>query len=189
MNETLRAFTAWLGFPGLTFDLDQPSRRRIIWVSALPALIVVAVLTQIALILVFDDFDPYPGFAPEFWRRIWLLSQAVATATPVAVAILIGAGVRPWRRSEGSWMLLIGLALAFVAFGLVTASAWIYAVFDFSDAVTLRADIWLLYSWEPGFLAIGYFFLAFRSLGGGRRSASPRPRRYRPSEEPPSPSP
>ena len=184
MNETLRQLSAWLGFPGLTFDLDERSRRRIMWVSALPALIVCAVLTEISLGYALDQRLP----PPDPWDRVGGVALALEIGMlPVAVAILFAASLRPWRRAEGSWLLLIGLALAITALGLATVSSGMFAAFGGEEAQNLRAYTWLSSAQQFGLLAIGYFFLAFRALViGGRRPAVRRPHRYRPPAEGPS---
>jgi len=181
MNETLRDLSAWLGFPRLTFDLDERSRRRIMWVSVLPALIVSAVLTEISLGYALEQNVP----PPDFWDRVGGVASAVEFGMlPVAVAILFAAGLRPWRRAEGSCLLLIALALAITALGLATVSSGMFAVFDPQKAQNLRAYTWLTTAQPFGLLAIGYFFLAFRALViGGRRPAVRRPRRYPPPPE------
>jgi hypothetical protein len=183
MNDNLRAFTTWLGFPGLTFDLDERSRRRIMWVSALPALIVCAVLTEISLGYALDQYLP----PPDFWERVRLVAGAVQFMVPVSVAILLAAGLRPWRRAEGSSLLVIGLALGLVSFGLATASTWMFVVFQPEEAQDLRAYTWLSAAYPPGFLAIGYFFLAFRALAAPAARPRRAPRRYRPAPRGPSP--
>jgi hypothetical protein len=183
MSNTLRAFTTWLGFPGLTFDLSERSRRRILWVSALPALIVSAVLTDISLGYALDEYLP----PPEFWERVSAVAGTVQYAMlPLGVAVLVAAGLRPWSRSEGSWLLLIGLSLATAAFGLATVSSGMHALYGLEEAQDLRAYTWASAAYPAGFLAIGYFFLAYRALAGEQRPPVRRPGRYRPAPRGPS---
>ena len=64
-------------------------------------------------------------------------------------------------------MFTIGLSLAVIAMGLAVVGTLLFGVFDTRDAFNWHASTWLFIASEFGFLAIGYFFVAFRALAPG----------------------
>ncbi len=114
------------------------------------------------------------------------VSVAVSFLLPLALALLFAAGIRRWSLQEGSWMFLIGGILAAIAAAAGLLTVMIYAITEDRELLSdLRPGTWREISATFGFLAIGYFFVAYRAAAQRpRRRTGPRPRRRRP----PSPS-
>ncbi len=161
MNDLLVAAARTFGIPELSFKLDRESQRRVVLVSVLPALVVCALLFVVGLAYAFDPQQDMP----EAWLRVSLVSSTASTAfLPVAIAILFAAGIGTWNRAAGSWMFVIGLSLAVIALGLAVVGTLLFAAYDTLDAFNWHANTWLLIAGDLGFMAIGYFFVAFRAL-------------------------
>ena len=98
----------------LRWKIDDASRRRLILTSALPAFVVAAQLTEVALIYAFSQSELYyPGAFEdgpgEFWERLYrVATTSVQALLPAAIAVLFLAGIIRWTRAEGSWMFLAG---------------------------------------------------------------------------------
>ncbi len=179
----------------LNLGLNKASRAKVIRVSLLPMLIVAALLSGVALTFIFSSIEllgyPDSGAAPEFWGRFYRVTLTVRYLYPLAVALLVVAGLGQWRRAEGAWMLLIGGCLALFALAFALVSGVMSAAFDGREALLdLHTGTWSDMSYTLGFLAIGYFFVAYRASTVVRPQRSPRPpgrrggRRRRPAPEP-----
>jgi len=180
MTSLQEIYDSYVRPMNLSWRLGDASRRRLVLATALPALVVGAQLTQVVLAYVFsraellygDEFGG-PG---EFWERLNRAAAVVVdTLLPVAIAVLFLIAIRRWTRVEGSWMLLIGAALATLAalFGGMTTLVYI-ATEDFELISDLGADLWPDVARTFGFLSIGFFFVAYGALAPGRsRQRSP----------------
>ncbi|HEU4758808.1 MAG TPA: hypothetical protein VFT91_02385 [Dehalococcoidia bacterium] len=171
------------GFPGFTLRLTRRSQRRLVWVSFLPMLVVSAILIDLALSYAFDSL--FLGAAgqsvPDAWSRLSAVSDTLRSfGMPLALAIFFAAGTQGWSRAEGSWMFLTGAVLAFLALGLGLASMLIYALEDIRDTQMWRPQTWTFIANELSFLAVGYFFVAYRA-GALARAPRARVRRRRPA--------
>lgn len=172
----------------LRWRIDDNSRRRLIMASALPAFVVAAQLTLVALSYIFSPDELYygreVGGAGEFWVRLnRAATVAVDTLLPVAIAVLFLVGILGWTRPEGSWMLLAGAGLATLAAWFATMTIVTYAATeDFELIYDIGAEQWPDMARTFGFLSVGYFFVAYRGLATSRRV--PAPRRQQPPEGP-----
>jgi hypothetical protein len=162
VDAYLQSVATYFGFPRLVLQLNERSRKRIMRVSILPAAVFVAQLIGVSLRIKFGVWQDFPE--PEFWQRVGATSSLTQALLPLAVAVVFASGFRPWGRAEGSWMFLIGAALAAVSLGLGLSAALMYALFSPDDAQLLHADAWAGTASDAGFLAVGYFFVAYRSL-------------------------
>ncbi len=172
MNAYLQSVAAYFGLSRLDFRLEEDSWKRIVRVSILPTVVFAATLIQVSLRIKFAESMPLE--MPEFWQRVESISDLAPALVPLAVAAVFASGLRPWSRAEGSWMFLIGAALAAVSLGLVLSAAFMYALLGREDAHLLRAYTWAFVGYVAGFLAVGYFFVAYRSMPTGQASdASP----------------
>ncbi len=145
------------------WGLNSASRRRIILASALPAIFVAAQIIQ-AIALYAIDEDRLLG--EGFWHRVYYATAALLAVSPVAVGALFFAGVRRWSRAEGSWMLLIGTLLAFVAVTFGFMATLVFAVIIDEELISdLRVNfVWLSIARTFGLLSVGFFFVAYRGL-------------------------
>ena len=162
MDAYLQSVAIYFGFPRLVFRLNESSRKRIMRVSILPASVFAATLISVSLEINFGGSITLE--MPEFWQRVAATSSLMQALLPLAVAVLFASGLRPWGRAEGSWMFLIGAALAAVSLGLGLSAALMGALFSWEDAQLLYASDWASIARVAGFLAIGYFFVAYRSM-------------------------
>lgn len=174
MNAYLQSVATYFGFPRLVLRLNERSRKRITRVSILPAAVFTATLIGVSLEINFGAEISLA--APQFWQRVAATSFHMQALVPLAVALVFASGLRPWSRAEGSWMLLIGAALAAVALGLGLSAALMYALLSFEDAQLLHVYDWATIARVAGFLAVGYFFVAYRSIASRRPLARRRRR-------------
>jgi len=159
---------AMFQMPRLEFATTRASKKKIVLVSALPFLVFSAILTRLALELVFGGvafFGLVPDNVPDFWGRLALFANGVWYMEHLAVAALFLSGVVRWSRSEASWMLGIGAALSVMAAlaGVFNAVASPFAN-DPDNYNDLRLYSWSQVTFSLALLAIGYFFLAYRGL-------------------------
>jgi len=127
--------------------------------------------------------------APELWQRLYRAVTTLDMLTPAAVGILFLAGLRSWSHAEGSWMLLTGglLATVAVAFGILVTLV-LTATDDQDFLNDLRVQwLWMDIAQTFGFLAVGFFFVAYRGLAPETRAA-PRTKPRRSEAPPPEPS-
>ncbi len=181
MDAYLQSIATYFGFPRLVFRLKDDSRKRIMRVSILPAVVFAAILIRVSLQINFG-VGGISVESPQFWQRVAATSSLVQALVPLAVAAVFASGFRPWGRAEGSWMFLIGAALAAVSLGLGLSAALMAALLSWEDAQLLHVDSWASIASVAGFLAVGYFFVAYRSMvTASSPFRSPRARRMGPS--------
>lgn len=156
--------------------LNAKARRRVIWTSVAPSVVMVAVLVYTALSIIYsrgelaDGPMGLHGSAPFLVRRVFTVSGILIGLEFVPLALLFAAGLQPWTRAEGSWMILIGTALAATA---IVCGAFVIgasAVLGRDDH-GVRTDLWRNVASSFALMAIGYFFLAYRSASSPARSS------------------
>src|SRR5439155_3959601 len=99
-------FQLWLqqlGLPRLDFDIDEYSRGKIMRASILPFVVFSAILTRLALDIVFGQISVVPSIlysevpkVPDFWWRIYKLASGLVQLEWVALASLVFAGMFRW---------------------------------------------------------------------------------------------
>lgn len=186
MSDFLRSLFAFLGYAHLTLDLDENSRGQVIRASVVPLIVVVALVVQLGVELRYDAIFGFSGeTVPESWRRAYTVGYIVMQfGPPLAAALLFASGIQPWTRAGGSWMLLIGLLFVILAVGFGVSAATLHVVEDAEQASTLRSLTWSIWAQTFGWLAIGYFFVAYRaSRLRWQRPGPPRRLRQPPSED------
>lgn len=155
----------YFGSAGTPLRLSPEQRRRVLWASIAPAVIVGAVLISTALSIIYGPGElaggPFGYGAPFLVRRLYIVAISLRTLSYLALALLFAAGLQPWTRAEGSWMILIGTALAIVAVLCGAFVVGVYAVHGMGD-FSLRTDLWMDVASSFGLMAVGYFFLAYR---------------------------
>ncbi len=180
---------AWFGIGDLDFRLTKMDRRRLIYASIAPGL----VLLGDFILLLLQEFEDIPYFDTRvntnfndlytgFWWHFYsLLPGAENFLLPVAVALLILFAVSPVNRAQGSGALVATVVLLNVA---IAVGAYNLVVIGFHSFGNQSLDVvrnWLLVQTgqiarDAGILAAGYAFLAYRGLSPRRL---PRPRRAR----------
>jgi len=146
--------------------LTPEARQRVLWTSVAPAVIIVAVLVYTALSIIYSRGEladgPFGGNAPFLVRRAYTVSVILMTLEFLPLALLFAAGLQGWTRAEGSWMILIGTALAATALVCGAFVVGSRAVLGWDDH-GVRTDLWQNIAGSFALMAIGYFFLAYRS--------------------------
>lgn len=166
MSDFLRSLFAFLGYERLSLNLDEHSRGQVMRASVVPLIVVVALALQLGVDVWYDN--SFFGFSgeevPEFWTRAYAIAYIVTQfGPPLAAALLFASGIQPWTRAGGSWMILIGLLFLTLAVGFGVSAAALHAVEDPQQATTLRSLTWTSWATTFGWLAIGYFFVAYRA--------------------------
>jgi hypothetical protein len=163
--------------------LTAKAKQRVLWTSAAPGVIVGAVLVSTAISIVYSQQDLSifnAGLGPPLLiRRAYIVSLQIRSLDIIALALLFAAGLQSWTRAEGSWMILMGTALASVALVCGAFLVGAYAVLDPLDTDDIRADLWGGIAWDFGLLAIGYFFLAYRGAHAPEETRRSEPRYQR----------
>ncbi len=182
-------FAAFFGIGDLNFRLTKVDRRRLIYASIAPGL----VLLGDFILLLLQEFKEIPYFDTSqstnfnalykgFWWHFYsLLPGAENFLLPVAIALLILFAVSPVNRAQGSGALVAAVVLINVA---IAVGAYNLVVIGFHSFGNQSLDVernWLLVQTgqiarDAGILAAGYAFLAYRGLSLRRR---PKPRRVR----------
>ena len=159
----------FIGPLNLTWRLEDRSRRRLIQAALLPGVVILAMLMRIPLEYLYSPSELFQldeFGAPELWQRLYRAVATLDVLTPAAVAVLFLAGLRRWSPSEGSWMLLVGGVLAAVAIAFGCLLAFVLTITDDPEVIyDLRAQfLWRDIARTFGFLAVGFFFVAYRGL-------------------------
>ena len=151
----------------LEWRLGGASRRRVIFASFLPALVIVAELVRTIMFYSFSWAELIGrGISSEPWHHIYVAVNNLHLLSAVAVAVLFFSGLGRWSRAEASWMFLVGTLLAIIAIVLGFLAILILTALDDPDLIL---DLRLQFLWPDvsqtfGFLAIGFFFVAYRGL-------------------------
>ncbi len=161
MQNPATGLAEYLGIGELTFGLEPRQRRALLIISVLPALFLIATLTQLGSEI---DFDPFSNNESRVFRLAFL---GQAPAAYVGLAVMMIAGIGRISRSAGSFclvaaMLFAGLALLFAVYGLMVYTLIVGD--DFGAVRDWHADIALRFAHPAGLVAAGYAFLAFRGL-------------------------
>jgi hypothetical protein len=180
----------YFGSSGMPLPLGPKSRGKLMLVSLAPAMVLAAAVIHAAISLTYSDFalsgrifdstmlsilNTYGDLAPEPVRRLYAVTEALQALEPLALALLFAAGLQRWSRAEGSWTRAIGVTLAGIALAAGAFAVGAYAVLDRTDDKDLHLSTWMSLAGTFGLMAIGYFFLAYRSAnspdGGSSRAA------------------
>ena len=161
MQSPAEALVNYLGIGDLSFGLEPRQRRALLIISALPAILVIAALTQLAYEIDVDSFS----YNESRVHRLSFLVQSPAAY--VGLAVMMIAGIGSISRSEGSYcfvgaIVFAGLALVFGVYGSVVWT--LVDVREFETVRDLHPDIALKFASFAGLVAAGYAFLAFRGL-------------------------
>ena len=154
---------------GVSFALDEGSKRRLMAISAIPFLAVAAMVAQAWLTVVIGGpgtFDSPPSEA--LLRGQDAASVAAAVLTPLSLAVLIAAGVLDLTDAERMWALALAAGAALVALGFAVTSVVMALGLDQFHASQFHINVWLRLGSNLGFIAAGYAYCARPR----RRSAS-----------------
>ena len=170
----------YFGGARMPLSLDSQERRRIMWVSVAPAVIVAAVIVSTVLNLAYGTgqlyFPSNMGGAPSFWKHVDAVTDGLLGMQFAALALLFAAGLQNWTRAEGSWMLFLGTVLGCVALVLALFVVGAFALFSRAEAQDdVKVFLWQRMAGSFGVMAIGYFFLAYRGASAPPETDEPQP--------------
>ena len=164
MQNPATGLAEYLGIGELTFDLEPSQQRTLLIIFALPALLLVAALTQLGYEIEGSPSDPFSYFD----SRVYRLSTVVQTpAAYVGLAVMMIAGIGRISRSEGSFCFVGAIVFAGLAILSGIYGAMVYALIDIRSFATVQdwhPDTVLRFATLAGLIAAGLAFLAFRGL-------------------------
>jgi len=143
----------------VSFALDQPTRRRLMAISAIPFLAVAAMVAESWLTVVIGQ----PAFeVPEPLERGQdAAGLALAVLAPLSLAVLIGAGgVLKLTDPERMWALALAASAALVALGF--AATVVVMALGLGQALAYQyfVHIWAGLGANLGLIAAGYVYCA-----------------------------
>jgi len=144
----------------VSIALDDPSRRRLIAISAIPFLAVAAMVAQSWLTVVIGQ----PAFGP-FESEALLRGQlaaglAASVLTPLSLAVLIGAGLLELSDAERMWALALAAGAALVALGFAATVVVMALGLGQTLAIQFFVNIWAALGGNLGLIAAGYVYCA-----------------------------
>ena len=180
----------FFGVGPLYFRFTKGDRRRLIYASAFPALVI---LCDVILFLL-QAFKGIPystqpfDFGSDLWWHIHsFISIIEPILTPLAVGLLLMFSIHPVSRPQGSLAFAIAAAFLALSAGFAILAAFPTTLYSDNGSFKIQTDRYAAnsraFSHDFGFLAIGYAFLAYRGLSSqdyGRRVYGQRRRRFAP---------
>jgi hypothetical protein len=181
----------FFGIGRLDFRLTKGDRRRLLYASALPALVILCDL----ILFLLQSFkgipytrNPSADFGSGLWWHIHSFTSVIEPAlTPLSVGLLLMFSIYPVSRPQGSLAFAIAAAFLALSAGFAILSAFPTTLYDANESFKIEIDWYAvnsrLFAQDFGFLAIGYAFLAYRGLSpkdygrqvyGQRRRFTPR---------------
>ena len=161
MLQFLKSIGRYFGYHRLTFDLDPVSVGRLGWVSILPLSVIVALAVATLASYRTDDFQ---SLDLNTWRQVSLTAAiSIQAGVPLSLAVAFAAGMQKWSRAAGSWMLMFGLTLLLAGAGFGAASVVLAVTTSFESVFDVKVQLWTQWSASLAFLAVGYFYVAYRA--------------------------
>ena len=156
-----RTIGRYFGYRRLTFDLDGISLARVLWVSVCPLSVILALVIVVIASYQLDDFvfrDNTRWYEASVIAGIW-----TRAGVPISIGVAFAAGTQKWSRAAGSWMLLLGSMLVLAGAGFAAASVALVVSAGAEEAFDLKVHIWTEWAYSLTFLAVGYFYVAYRA--------------------------
>jgi hypothetical protein len=143
---------------GVSFALDDESRRRLMAISAVPFLAVAAIVAQSWLTVVIG----YPPVhTPEALERgAGAAGLALWVLAPLSLAALIGVGSLNLTDGERMWSLLLAAAAALVALGFAVTAVVMALALGRQLALQYFVNTWATLGGDLGLIAAGYAYCA-----------------------------
>jgi hypothetical protein len=145
---------------GVSFTLDESSRRRLMAISAIPFLAVAAMVALSWLTVDIGRPSAY-SVAPEALQRGEMAAgSALVVLTPLSLAVLLGAGFLELTDPERKWALALAAGAALVALGFAAT----VVVMSLGLGQYLASQ-YFVYTWgglgaDLGLIAAGYAYCA-----------------------------
>jgi hypothetical protein len=161
-KATLEAFHV----KGASFTLDDESRRRLIAISAIPFLALVAMVAE-SWLTVAIGWPPITT-SQALERGQEAAGGAAYILAPLSLAVLVGAGVLDLTDGERMWSLALGTGAALVALGFAATVVVMILGLGHFLASQFFVNTWAQLGFRLGIIAAGYVYCARPR----RRSAS-----------------
>lgn len=164
-----RMIVAWLdslGIRNLRFGMSSPERTRLIWVSVIPALVLIAFIAELALGFIWDV--PYDLSQPDERLRVyWIATSLTQYAPYLGLAILFFMSVAGVTRAMASYSIIASsgfLMLALVA-QLIATIPYVFVDLNHNTIyVDVHIDIFQGAAVTFALLGAGYAFMAYSGL-------------------------
>jgi len=145
---------------GVSFSLDESSRRRLIAISAIPFLAVAAMVALSWLTVDIGRPSAY-SVAPEALQRGEMAAgYALSVLTPLSLAVLLGAGFLELTDPERKWALALAAGAALVALGFAATVVVMSLGLGLLLALDYFVNTWAGLGADLGLIAAGYAYCA-----------------------------
>jgi hypothetical protein len=143
---------------GVSFALDDESRRRLMAISAIPFLAVAAMVAESWLTVVIGW--PPIGASEALERGRDAAASAAYVLTPLSLAVLFGAGVLELTDGERMWALALAAGAALVALGFAATVVVMFLGLGRTLASQHFVDVWATLGFRLALIAAGYIYCA-----------------------------
>jgi len=145
---------------GVSFALDESSRRRLMAISAIPFLAVAAMVALSWLTVDIGRPSAY-SVAPEALQRGEMAAgSALSVLTPLSLAVLLGAGFLELTDPERKWALALAAGAALVALGFAATVVVMSLGLGLHLALDYFVNTWAGLGADLGLIAAGYIYCA-----------------------------
>ena len=169
-KATLDAFQ----LEGVSFTLDESTRRRLMAISAIPFLAVAAMIARSWLSVVIGQPVYYPDESEALMRGHAAAFFATSVLTPLSLAVLLGAGFLELTDPERRWALALGGGAALVALGFAATVVVMSLGLGDNLATHFFVNVWAELGANLGLIAAGYAYCARPRHRRGPESGEPR---------------
>ena len=155
-KATLDAFQ----LEGVSFTLDESSRRRLMAISAIPFLAVAAMIARSWLSVVIGPPVYYPDESEALMRGQGAAFYAMSVLTPLSLAVLLGAGFLELTDPERKWALALAGGAALTALGFAATVIVMSLGLGLVLSSQYLVDTWAELGANLGLIAAGYAYCA-----------------------------
>jgi hypothetical protein len=152
---------------GVRFTLDNASRRRLMTISTIPILAVVALVASSWLTVAIGR--PAFGASEAMLRGQMAAGGAAAVLVPLSLAVLIGAGFLDLTDPERMWVLALACGAALIALGFAVTVVVMSLGLRQNLALQFYAYNWAGLGADLGLIAAGYAYCARPRRGSASR--------------------
>jgi len=145
---------------GVSFTIDESSRRRLMAISAIPFLAVAAMVALSWLtVALYEPLGRFEG--PEALERGRMAAgYAASVLTPLSLAVLVGAGFLDLTDPERKWALAAAAGAALVALGFAATVIVMSLGLGLVLSTRYLVDTWAVLGANLALIAAGYAYCA-----------------------------
>ena len=145
---------------GVSFTLDESSRRRLMAISAIPFLAVAAMVAESWLtVALYEPLGRFEG-QEALERGHMAASYAMSVLTPLSLAVLLGAGFLELTDPERKWALALAGGAALAALGFAATVIVMSLGLGLVLSSQYLVDTWAELGANLGLIAAGYAYCA-----------------------------